>query len=260
MRDTQKVGKMRIKIFGERNTSTRALTQLLRDNSRSNFLPGTMKELSPITAKTVSLLQKLGIPDKRREAIIDRVFEKRHPLEQWKHTATHFEVDSSLDGVHFVFAVRDPRSWLIGFFKRPYHILVDKPATLTEFADLEWQVVARDRLPERAYCPLELYACKLQSYLEFMNALERENRSYSVVKFEDFVTGQRNVFDALRPYLSSPADTFAELTKSTKDATKDASYYADYYAKERWRNDFPEIDAVTLPDNSTVFQAFGYSL
>ena len=118
---------MKYKIFGERNTGTNALLKMLKRNSKSDFFPGTMAEISPMTELKISLLQKAGLNTKAKEAMIDKVFYGRSPLERWKHSTTNFSLDG-LDETHFIFTVRDPRSWLIGLFKKPYHILVDKPS------------------------------------------------------------------------------------------------------------------------------------
>lgn len=250
---------MKIKIFGERNTSTRALAQMLKNNSKSEFFPATMQDHSRLMAKVVSGLQRIGFPAGPREAIIDKVFEGRHLLDQWKHTATSFEVDGRVDGVHFVFAVRDPRSWLIGLFRKPYHMLVPKPESLVEFSQVDWKPVGRDNLPSASYRPLELYAAKLRSYLELIEQLERRNVTYSIVKFEDFVSGQDKVFDEIKPFLDSPADEFHEISKSTKDVGKDASYYAKYYSRQIWREEHPDIYLVDMPEAADVFATFGYA-
>ncbi len=49
---------MKIKIFGERNTGTNALTKILRDNSHSVIHPGTMAELDVQALEWANSLKK----------------------------------------------------------------------------------------------------------------------------------------------------------------------------------------------------------
>ena len=79
-------------------------------------------------------MMRMGISTKGKEQLIDAAFKGRPILEQWKHAATYFDVATVNDDVHFVFTVRHPLSWLIGLFQKPYHLLVEKPASLIDRA------------------------------------------------------------------------------------------------------------------------------
>ena len=73
---------MAVKIFGERNTGTNALLQLLKLNSESEFHPGTMSELDYYAAKKTAVLQSLGLKPEKREKMTDKVFEGRPLLQR----------------------------------------------------------------------------------------------------------------------------------------------------------------------------------
>ena len=249
---------MQIKIFGERNTATNALTQVIRKNSETKVLPGTMGELSPSTRKHLDFCLKHGISVKEKEAIIDQVFAGRGLLEQWKHSATYYNVEE-IEGVHFIFTVRNPLSWLVGLYRKPYHLLGEKPSSLLEFAQKPWRTVQRDNLPNQQYKPLELYAEKLQSYIDLIEKLEAKSISYSIIRFEDFVADQQGAFDKLVVYLDKPSECFEMLNTSTKDNNKDADFYKKYYANERWRIDFPQINDISDQPYRSIFETFGYS-
>lgn len=249
---------MKIKLFGERNTGTNALLQMLKTNSKSEFYPGTMAELSLFAAKEISFLQKYGLSAAEKEKMIDKVFHGRGPLERWKHSATNFNLDN-LDDSKFIFTVRHPMSWLISLFKNPYHILVDKPHNLISFADTKWRALERENLALKYYKPLDLLEEKFKSYLVLMEELEKRNLTYKIVKFEDFVVNQHATFDYLRTFLDEPTLNFVEVVKSTKEKSKDSKYYAAYYARMVWKDEFPEIDTIRNTISKEILSAFGYN-
>ena len=49
--------------------------------------------------------------------------------------------------------------------------------------------------------------------------------------------------------------------KSTSrvQAGKDSAYDRNYLTKEIWRQEFPDIEKVQLPDESELFEFFGYA-
>jgi len=250
---------MKIKVFGERNTGTNALMSVIRGNSQSVILPSVLAEVSPEARKNLAVMMSLGISTKGKEQLIDAAFKGRPVLEQWKHAATYFDVNDIGNDVHFVFTVRNPLSWLIGLFQKPYHLLSAMPDNLVDFSKMDWETVGRDNLPKKTYKPLELYVAKLRSYRNLMTKLEQNGIGFTVIKFEDFVTDQKQVFENLKPHLDNPASIFRELTKSTKEANKDSAFYRNYYANEVWRQEYPDIEKVTLPTNTEIFKFFGYA-
>eukprot|EP01093_Parvamoeba_rugata_P010771 TRINITY_DN2902_c0_g8_i1.p1 TRINITY_DN2902_c0_g8~~TRINITY_DN2902_c0_g8_i1.p1 ORF type:complete len:254 (+),score=21.53 TRINITY_DN2902_c0_g8_i1:107-868(+) len=250
---------MKIKVFGERNTGTNALMTVIRGNSKSVVLPSVLAEVSPQARQNLAIMMRMGISTKGKEQLIDAAFKGRPILEQWKHAATYFDVATVNDDVHFVFTVRHPLSWLIGLFQKPYHLLVEKPASLIDFAKMDWETVGRDNLPKKTYKPLELYAAKLRSYRDLMDKLDHKGTGYTVIKFEDFVTDQMQAFQTLSPHLDAPSGMFRELTRSTKEASKDSAFYRNYYANEVWRDEFPDINKVRLPEDGDIFKSFGYA-
>lgn len=251
---------MKIKIFGERNTGTNALLQMLKINSDSVFYPGAMSEISKIQTNKVQLAVRMGLDRLKKESMIDAVFDGRNLTERWKHSATYIATNKldEIEDSRFIFTVRNPLSWLIGLYKNPYHILVKKPASLVEFADIDWRVVRRENLSRDFYKPLELLEEKLKSYLSLIEKLEKKRMEYKVVKFEDFVVSQKTTFENLKEFLDSPSVKFSTLTKSTKESSKDYKYYSFYYTNEIWRDDFPEVDNIKKTVSRDILSFFGY--
>lgn len=251
---------MGVKIFGERNTGTNALLQLLKNNSESEFHPGTMAELSCFTARKMTVLQSLGLRSEKKEQMIDKVFEGRPLLQRWKHSATNVTLEElqPIGDTAFIFTVRSPLSWLVGLYKRPYHMLVEKPQSLSSFASTNWVPVKRENLALSFYRPLDLLEEKWRSYVNLMELLEIKGIKYKVIKFEDFVVNQNDVFESLKGLVHVPAANFKELRQSTKEKNKDSKYYATYYGNEVWKNEYPEIDRVRNTVSGELCSVFGY--
>lgn len=234
---------MKIKIFGERNTGTNALTKILKDNSHSFIHPGTMAELDVQTLELTNNLKKIGASVAEIETLIDGTFEGRLIEEMWKHSATYPNADNIPSDTHFVFMVRHPISWFFSFYKNPYHCLIEQPKSQLGFYDCDWKTVGRDNLPQKFYKPVELYAEKLKSYRSFIDLLDEDKTRYTILNFEDMILDQKSCFDKLSNYLTIPALRFKELRKSTKNSKKDLNFYRQYYREEKWRD---EIDATLL--------------
>lgn len=251
---------MKIKIFGERNTGTNAIKQMIKINTKSFVFPGTAREISTSIGEEIRIRKKAGLlSNEEKEHMIDKVFSGLDLLRQWKHTATRFQLNEDADDTHFIFTVREPHSWLVGLFRKPYHILVDKPDNLTDFATLDWRVVARDNVAKPCYKPMNLYAEKLYSYMELINELEKKNISYSIVRFESFVQNQKAIFDDLKCYLDFPSSEFREVNASTKDKTKDSQFYKQYYDNEIWKEEFPRVMDIVSPIDKATNRFFGFS-
>ena len=250
---------MNIKIFGERNTATIALLSMLRVNSKSFFYPGSIPEHFPnLVERNIFYRTIESSSVEKKEKLIDDFFLDKSPLYWWKHSCTNFDINDTYKGIHFIFTVRNPKSWLISLFKNPYHILVPKPKNLIDFSKMNWKILKRENLNDNFYTPIKLYEEKLKSYINLIKQLEKNNLSYSIVKFEDFVNNQNVIFNNLRQFLKLPNKSFVEFTTSTKDERKNSSYYRNYYKNDNWIIDFPEIKNILVSDEKEVFSYFGY--
>jgi hypothetical protein len=224
---------MKFKIFGERNTATRALKELLERNLGAQCLPGTERELAPDRYKEIE----------KDEAAMDELFSTVPASHAWKHCATVFEDASPLNDCEVIFTVRHPLSWLVGFFERPYHHLAPVPKTIQEFASQPWKTVRREHLGERSFKPLDLYREKLLSYLSapFGGAF---------VRFEDIVLQPESV---LRRFGATTAVPLDESTKPNDRRT--LREIQAHYREERWRG---RLEGITEEPDWQLFGNFGY--
>lgn len=228
----------KLKLFGDRNTGTIALTRLVNANSATRVLPASVPTLplpAPIRKRLQQGLQKLE--PERREARLDTIFRLSPVRWTWKHAATHFtpaEMARFRD-VPVVILVRHPASWLRSLHRNPYHALAPVPERLEDFVAMSWPTVGRERLGSRVLTPVTLYNEKIASYLAFADALVGMGGKVEFVRFEDFVIDQLAVFERLRPLLRAPKADPSPVLRSTKDRERDHRYYADYYGRELWR-------------------------
>lgn len=247
----------RFKVFGERNTGTNALKQVIERNSDSRCLPSVETDLNPLAWK---LWARSYVARRFRNRRFDAIFAGCAPQETWKHCATNFRDASDFRNTLVLFTVRHPGSWLLSLFRNPYQRLGPVPDSFSEFLDHRWETVGRELLGGVSFRPLELYQAKVRSYLEFKSVLAEAQVHSHFVRFEDLVMDQENVFSGLRPELSNPAPVFAELTDSTKSRKKDLAYYRRYYGQELWREELTDIaPAINAQVDWGLFDQFGYS-
>ena len=249
-----------VKIFGERNTSTNALKQVIEQNSAARVLPSVAPECDPRFAARLALMKRLHLPVVLQEWLTDRVFARQPDPHSWKHAATDFGDVRAFSDTLVVFCTRHPASWLLGLYKRPYHNLGRAQTTLPGFVTGAWKTVGRERLAGITTTPAALYNLKLQSYARMQAALDAARIPHVTIRHEDFAMDQRACFDRLRPHLSGVTPDFTPLDTSTKDSAKSSDYYRDYYGQERWRAEIDPVSAQSIQDSIDwpTAAAFGY--
>lgn len=222
----------RVKIFGERNTGTNALKQLIETNSSSTCLAGREHELSPFLAR-VATSRFTG--KRTEEAIYEFVFRGRPPLHAWKHSATNFEDAADFRGALVLFTVRHPASWLLSLFRNPYHHVGAMPDELADFLQSDWKTVRRERLGTKSFRPLELYGVKLRLNLDFASRLAAVGVPSQFIRHEDLVLRQEAVFRTIAGHLTDAREDMLPLSSTTKRSERSVEEIQAYYAEERWR-------------------------
>lgn len=231
--------RQRVKIFGDRNTSTNALRALIAANSDALIMPSVAAEVDPGVEVAVARLRRLRAPTGWIERRLDQAFADAPETHSWKHCLTDFDTVDGFRDVLTVVCVRHPASWLVGLRRRPYHCLSRRrPSDWAGFLTMRWRTVARERMGRDSFTPPELYNRKALAYVSLRDRLAEIGARCRIVRFEDFAHDQRACFDSLG--VSTSAAPFTALERSTKDPTKNRAHYRDYYARELWRD---ELDA-----------------
>lgn len=244
----------KIKIYGERNTNTRYLSQLLRLNLDADLIPGT-------APRQVRLLQAI-MPGKN--SVIDVYFSKTYSQNLgWKHTCAKSASDLAeyalvKSGLIFLTVTKNPYSWLLSLHRRPYHDPHRKtgPVSFESFLQTPWHTLGRDRTAPLLNNPVELWNIKNRAYLGLPEGQTLRTRT------EDYFEDPAAIIDTISRTFSirRKSPEFINYERSTKDQSKDSAYYRDYYLNERWREKL-SADAIGLINASLdkdLVSRFGY--
>ena len=256
-----------IKIYGERNTGTNYVSELLRANFGLRELPGVEALTDKDWARFIRL-KKLGF-----ERAVTWAYERtsnryhaRHFNENlgWKHACVPVERVASLapQGVGLIGLVKNPYAFLTSIYRRPYHH-AGKAATLEAFVQEPFTLHARDLLGRARMTPVQIWAAKTRSYFALANRLD----SAKVVRYEDLLADEAGVLSMLAETwgIAKPASwqTVEASTKGrAKGQQKSRSWYAQYYLQQEWRSELSDaaIQAINSQLDPELMEMCGYDL
>lgn len=284
---------MIIKIYGERNTGTNYLMQLLRNhlNILAEFKEGFIipSVFSPIDA---SRLEKLG----------------------WKHRLASAEFlenqQVSREEILIITLTKNPYSWLLSLNKRSYaaiHLRTKvkrcvrelSPSGFVRRSKLEWRFIHfikrfgrsgqlfLSRYPR--WCEYEKLAFsdfirakwfsrfdegKDEGYKNAVTLWNEKNRAYlelakhykvKLLTYEELLISPELVIEKIIEDLGGTKPLFKNVYLAAKEEdkqTKDYDYYRDYYLQEHWREKLKpqDIKWINAYLDKDVMKAFGYSL
>lgn len=245
-----------IKVYGERNTNTNYLSKLIQLNLDVQELPGVV---SPIIFK----LEKI-LPGTDCEWIRDLYFYVTYRYNLgWKHTcakpvAELLKYDVMQRKVHFLTITKNPYSWLLSLYNRPYHQYYKIKPDLETFLLTPYKSVGRDNCSRVLRNPVELWNVKNLSYLQLTGANVLNITTESIFENAEAVINKISDKFAI-PKISL---NFINYEKSTKDKSKNSTYYRDYYLNEKWRDSL-SIDAIKIINDyvdKQLMSYFGYAV
>jgi hypothetical protein len=246
--------KQKVKVYGERNTGTNYVSRLISLNFDVHVLRGVTPP---------QWIQQHG----STEAAKDQFFAEFFPRNLgWKHALPRSRRELESAGINtsrilFVTITKNPYSWLLSMFKRPYH-WNRQAKTFSEFLSMPWTPIRRENCDDDFLNPVDLWNRKNRSYVTlFDSGLHAVN-----LRYEDLVCDPMRVLKRLNDTARMPVrhhgNGFVNVVRSTKDSDKDFEYYRDYYTKERWRDKLSANDLQTI--NSSLdrhlMRRFGYEL
>lgn len=242
-----------IKLYGERNTNTNYLSQLIRLNLDAGELRGV------VPAEVMSLQSRLPGDEWLRDLYFALTYDRNLG---WKHSraepakliarCTAF-TDNDLV---FVTTTKNPYSWLWSLFRRPYHQQGEPSPDFVTFLTTPWRTVCRDRTAPLLPSPVELWNIKNASYLQL--PVDRTLHTTT----EGLIADAAGVIDEIAARFAIPklAEGFTDFDASTKDPAKDKRYYQDYYLNQRWRDEIPAeaIAVINAAVDLSLMERFGY--
>lgn len=226
---------MRVKIYGERNTGTQMMREILRTNGIADLWPGTIAELGDM--HRVTALDQPERPDADRslirEAVIDDLFAAAFDRSLgWKHgipdPARLPDPDS---GTHYIVTVKNPYAWVVSMARRPHHnLLTGNRGSIEAFLASPWITCARDNAPRHLGSVVDVWTLKYQAWLGLA-----DSRPSTVVRYEDLLLEPRTL-PALAARLDPAGPESWQLPTVVPNNARDLSFYRDYYARQRWRD------------------------
>lgn len=234
-----------VKIFGERNTGTNYLVRLLQLNVEAEILRGTLPRNMAKIKEAVE--RAAGGNWRLTESFMDVCFAFTRPAHLgWKHAAPDFallEGYSRKRPLVVITLTRNPYSWLLALYKRPYHAHDNvNGMTIEKFLSNKWKTVARENGPAYFETPMHLWNYKNAALLK-LEALKHAR----VVRasFEELLQKPEELVATLvrNCGIASKREVFQNHHEATKsEEGRDHAYYRDYYGRELWREKLtPEL-------------------
>src|SRR5262249_16056947 len=234
----------RLKIFGERNTGTNALAELIKRNIGEILCPGVAHEVVADWPERSGSIAGFDEPYRLflHHAMIDDIFSSMPAECAFKHAAPEFSCRFIEQEVGVIFLVKNPHSWLVSMFRRPHGMLLPKLDDFSLFLRRPWLTLARDNLPRVLASPIEMWNRKVAAYCRFGSAAARHGLPFCVLRFEDFVQDQLAALRMIRTVFGFPGELAVPIVNSTKEPRLDMHYYRMYYSTEAWRGIFSPAD------------------
>lgn len=260
-----------LKLYGERNTGTRALAEaiaanidvpMMRPSARGRIatLDAAMKARSGPLARIFPHLRQ-----RVREGVVD---ETSRPFVAagfgWKHAAPPVEVilaDPRAATTLFLVVTKHPLFFLKSLHRRPYHdVLLRWPKpSLSRFLRQPWQPVERDLIgTARLASPADLWTAKARAYRAL---LDRAPHALHV-RYEDFVADYGGTLDRVADALGRHRTAWARPDLSTKGDPLGFEDYAGRYRLAEAARGFTARDLAFLAERlpADLVGSFGYRM
>ncbi len=244
----------RIKIYGERNTSTTYLGRLIELNLDVEQLRGTVP-------RPMLRLQRLLPGDEwLRDAYFALTFRANLG---WKHRLAPAadelgKLQAIKKGVALVTLTKNPYSWLLSLYRNPYHADGKRPDNFVQFLCQPWRTTRRDGTARLLKSPVELWNLKNASYLG-LASLSALN-----ITTEQLFADPAGIIERIARCFSirRTADGFTDHLPSTKNASWTGADYRDYYLNEKWRDELGEtaIEIIDQALDQRLLAVFGYRM
>ena len=244
-----------IKIYGERNTGTTYLSKLIDNNIKCRIL----------LSKAPLWLRKFQwiIPN-NNEYIRDLYFNFNKKCLGWKHTYINDEILNQInnykDNLLIITVTKNPYSWLISMFNRPYHFNDYNTRTFEKFLNNKWTCVKRENSPKNLINnPIELWNMKNQSYL---NLLETTNHQIINIKYEDILSDYKRIIKEIvnTGSFQYKKNMITNVIKSAKGDNKKFSDYKEYYLNKSWKEKITKDQFYFINNhlNQSLMKKFNY--
>ena len=237
--------KLSLKIYGERNTGTNYLAKLIEKNFEVKILKGQISKGSIFTFSewTKDLFFRIS----------------RNINLGWKHSV----IDEKLVLNHkskpiVITLTKNPYSFLLSLYNRPYHYKGNKPNSFLSFLKEKWTLTDRDNCKLKSLdSPIDLWNFKNKSYIDLLD-------SYSnclIFTYEELLENPDKVIVSISEKLNIFfKEKFKNYDDSTKNDNKKFNDYQNYYLNELWAKELNDDEIIFINSklDLNVLSFFGY--
>lgn len=217
-----------IKIYVERNCGTNYLSRLITQNFEIEQLVGGYKLW---TKKLLRILPK-------SEKIKDNYFKKTvHKNFGWKHREIEnlelYNKNYMTDKTLFISISKNPYSFLLSLYKRPYHYQNSNESNFNFFLTKKWKTLERESSRDFYSNPIDMWNKKNLSYFKL------NNFNHLHIKYEMLLINPESVFKQISKIIGLPFKNqyFLNYYLSAKsDKDKDYNFYRNYYGNDLWKD------------------------
>jgi hypothetical protein len=248
------MGKNQIKIYGERNTGTNYLIELISRNFNINVLNGVAPD------RLIALENLLHSGEVLKDFYFYFAFGRTLG---WKHSSVKSPKELAKYKIsrntYFITLSKNPYSWLLSLYKNPYHYK-GKVGTFEEFIETPYKNVKRENTGKSSEYPVNIWNIKNKSYIGLNNELKIIN-----LKYEELLIDPEKTINKIKMKfnLELKNSTFVNVTDSTKGASSNFSSYQEYYLNEKWKDNknlTPNaISIINKMLDYSIMQHYGYN-
>ncbi len=282
-----------VKVFGERNSATRAIIRMLNrcDGIRVRAGDGpTDAQLAEIEALREQIENLRPRPWRviYEDAIQDMLVQQSSPTIQWKHAAPEWHPAFAEENAKVLFAVRNPYSWFLSLVNRPYHKRgifrmpkvkdsridslpfvrhwrerkLPQEIAVMDFIDRPWLTIGRDNIDPVIPSPMDLWNRKLRAYDAFARQANPAGVATTTVRFEDFVHDPVPTLEAAFVSLDLTGYNLNAVEESTKEADRSHNDIKAYYNSEAWKEKLsrPLVERINHWVDWSIANSHGYEM
>jgi hypothetical protein len=247
--------KVSIKVYGERNSGTNFLEQLLEKNLEVHVLKFQPKWHHLLLLRLI-----------RYDFIEDFVFFlQRKEILGWKHGRPRIEEIKQYQKSRLavITITKNPYAYLLSMHRNPYHFKGKKEKKIIDFLKQRWYLRRRD-LCELDYLesPISLWNMKNRSYLDLKGQVSNDVINLS---YEALLKNPESIVQSIANELSvrlKNRGQFQNVNFSTKNSKRAFQDYRKYYLNAEYQKDLspPSIDFINQSLDMDVVSRFGYKV
>ncbi|MDH7448055.1 hypothetical protein [Aquimarina sp. 2201CG14-23] len=244
-----------IKIYGERNSGTNYLEQLIDQNLQVKILKYRPNKLSTSLLRTI-----------KYDFVIDilSTMDKKNSL-GWKHGCPRVKEINEFKKHPLVIVTitKNPYSFLLSLHKKPYHFRGKKDPVFHNFIEQDWFLRNRDFCKGRYLeSPIELWNVKNKSYIHLS---EKTFQIVINITYEQLIKNPEAIIDLIAKkggIQVKKEEGFQNIVDSTKKSSLTFDDYKNYYLKKEWRKNLNNqaIGTINEKIDRSIIEYFKYQI